>query len=153
MSARPTIGDIVEIPTPKGLAYAQYTHFDQRDGQLIRVLPGLFQQRPDSFTQIVEAEERFYVFFALNAAVRQGIVRIVGREPVPPRAERFPLMRMRGIPYPSGGHSGWWLRDEHREWPVGNLTQEQRRLSIAQVPSYPVLAEMIAEGWQPSDDV
>jgi len=46
MPRRVKIGDIIEIPTSKGLAYAQYTHnHKQRPhfGALIRVLDGLFE--------------------------------------------------------------------------------------------------------------
>lgn len=35
------IGDIVEIKTPAGLGYLQYTHDAGTNGELVRVLPGL----------------------------------------------------------------------------------------------------------------
>ena len=39
----PRFGDVIEIATDKGLAYAQYTHEEPRFyGSLIRVLPGVF---------------------------------------------------------------------------------------------------------------
>jgi hypothetical protein len=45
---RPEIGDIIEIKTPKGLAYAQYTHRDALYGNLLRVLPGLYERQPNT---------------------------------------------------------------------------------------------------------
>lgn len=41
------IGDIVEIRTLRGFAYAQYTHEPAEFGSLIRVLPGL--QQPERY--------------------------------------------------------------------------------------------------------
>ena len=42
---RPRIGDVVEISTPRGLAYAQFTHKHDappKFGALIRVAPGYY---------------------------------------------------------------------------------------------------------------
>ena len=62
---RPRLGDVIEIETPKGLAYAQYTH-EHRDppryGSLLRILPGIYSQRPSDFAALVAEEERFSVF-------------------------------------------------------------------------------------------
>jgi hypothetical protein len=51
-------------------------------GSLIRVLPGFYRERPDNFNALVDAEERFSVFFPLGAALNRGIFRIVASEPV-----------------------------------------------------------------------
>ena len=82
---RPQIGDLIEIETPRGYAYAQYIYKHReppRMGSLIRVLPGFFRERPDDFSALVETEERFSVFFPLGAALNRGIFRIVANEPV-----------------------------------------------------------------------
>jgi hypothetical protein len=58
---RPQIGDVIEIPTPRELAYAQYTQEHReppRHGSLLRVLPGLYGRRPDDLRTLVE-QERF----------------------------------------------------------------------------------------------
>lgn len=47
---RPKFGDIFEIPTKKGLAYGQYTHFHEENyGELVRVFDKLFRKRADRF--------------------------------------------------------------------------------------------------------
>ena len=51
MPNRVQIGDIIEIPTTKGLAYAQYTHQHPTHGGLIRVFDVLFENRPGNFTE------------------------------------------------------------------------------------------------------
>jgi ribosomal protein L34E len=69
---RPRIGDVIEIETPKGLAYAQYTYKHDtppRYGALLRVLPGLYEARPSDFSDLVQQDERFYVFFPLGSLV------------------------------------------------------------------------------------
>jgi hypothetical protein len=77
-----------------GWPTAQYTH-EHRDhpryGSLLRVLPGLFAERPASFERLVSEEERFSVFFPLGAATNRRIVRIVANEPIPEAKRRFPV--------------------------------------------------------------
>jgi hypothetical protein len=125
---RPAIGDIIEIRTPKGLAFAQFSHNDPDYGSLIRILPGVFDRRPNAFADLVRSEERFHIFFPLRVAVSRGIVEIVGTEPVPERDQRMPLMRVAGARDRSGKVLNWWLRDGEREWPVESLTADQQRL-------------------------
>jgi hypothetical protein len=53
----PRLGDVIEIPTDRGLAYAQYTH--EAKGfyeSLIRVLLGLFASRPSDLRSLVNGE-------------------------------------------------------------------------------------------------
>src|SRR5205085_10467885 len=94
---RPRLGDVIEIETPKGLAYAQYTH-EHRDppryGSLLRILPGIYSQRPSDFAALVAEEERFSVFFPLGAALRRRIVfRIVADEAIPAGKSGFSTFR------------------------------------------------------------
>lgn len=145
---RPRIGDVVELKTPAGLAYAQYTHRHDtppRYGALIRVLPGTFDKRPETFTELVRQKERFFVFFPLGAACSRGITTIVANEEVPPAARLFPILRSRVYEGPS-----WWLWDGEREWRVFEQTPEIAALSIHQVVNDTMLADMIADGWSPS---
>src|SRR5712692_3783054 len=63
------IGDVIEIPTTKGLAYAQYTHQHRTHGGLIRVIEPLFQSRPREFSELAKGPARFSTFFPVTAAV------------------------------------------------------------------------------------
>ena len=61
---RKKIGDVIEIPTSKGLAYVQYTHYHQAPpvyGSLIRVLKGFYKARPSEqeLAQIIVQPHRF----------------------------------------------------------------------------------------------
>lgn len=59
------------------------------------MLPGLFVERPKSFSELVEQEERFSVFLPLGAALSRGTFRIVASESVPKDKESFPIFRSR----------------------------------------------------------
>lgn len=144
---RPKIGDVVEISTPSGCAYAQFTHKHPTHGALIRILPGLFQQRPADFSSLVQQGEQFITFFPLGAACNRQIVRVVAEESIPPKAQKFPLFR-NGVRAPDGLVHTWWLWDGEREWKIGALNPEQRHLPIRGVWSDTLLVERILSGWR-----
>jgi hypothetical protein len=150
----PQIGDVIEIRTPNGLAYIQYTH-EHRDpprmGSLLRVLPGVFDQQPD-LASLVEQEERFSVFFPLHAALRRGIFRIVASEPIPPNKRQFPIFRSQARDELSAGP--WYYWDGKREWRESRRrrTPEWRRRALNEVWNDTLLVDRIASGWSPPDD-
>jgi len=80
--ARIKEGDIFEINTPKGKAYLHYIYKDKTIGDLIRVLPGLYSERPANFDKLAGSEERYMVYFPLSAANKQNIIEQVGHYPV-----------------------------------------------------------------------
>lgn len=147
------MGDVIEIPTSNGLAYAQITHKVPSYGSLIRVLPGLFEVRPSRLDDITVLTERFYIFFPAGAAVHRGLVAVIGNVPVPTRAQPFPLLRQRGYIEPGGKVRDWWLWDGTNSWRVGQLTTEQRALSLGEIWNDTLLIERILDGWKPQDAV
>jgi hypothetical protein len=72
--AQPKIGDIVEIKTARGLAYAQYINKHKMYGALLRLLNGLYERRPSDLGSLASSETRFVTFFPLAAAAKQRIV-------------------------------------------------------------------------------
>lgn len=150
--AVPSIGDLIEIPTARGLAYAQYTHKKEQWGALIRVLPGFHASRPPDLEAVARQEEAFSTFFPLNAAVARGIFKTVGKAAVPPRAQKFPLFRAAGGIDREGRVLNWFLWDGEREWRIDGLTDEQRRLPIRGVWTDLLLIQRIEEGWTPATD-
>lgn len=89
----PRLGDVIEISTPEGLAFAQFTHKHARYGALLNVLPGTFAERPDSFQALLDEQPQFTTFFPLSAACAKGIVRIAGNEQIPTSEDVFPTFR------------------------------------------------------------
>src|SRR5256885_15709715 len=70
----PRIGDVIEIPTAKGLAYAQFTHKMPVYGRFIRVVEGIWRARPHALDEIVNAPTRFSIFFPVAAPLNHKTV-------------------------------------------------------------------------------
>ena len=152
-SKHPIIGDVVEISTPKGFAYAQYTHKHPQYGALLRILPGVYESRPAELSDLVTMLERFVVFFPLGSAVSRHIVSIVAHCPVPAESQKFPVFRS-GVKNPETGRvDTWWLWDGKQEWKAGKLTKEQEMLPIRGIWNDTLLIERIVRGWSPADEV
>jgi len=149
---RVKIGDIIEITTSKGLAYAQYTHRHKQYSALIRVLEGLFESRPKDFATLVKQRHRFVTFVPLQAAVNREIFSIVGNEEVPEEAKEFPIFRAGVIDQETMKVATWWLWDGEKEWRIGELTPEQRSFPIASVWTPVALVQRIESGWTPETD-
>ncbi len=149
---RARIGDVVEITTSKGLAYAQYTHEytkPPRYGSLVRVLRGVYPQRPSDISALIRQKELFVTFFQLNAELRRtdSLFRVIGSEPIPEWAIPFPVFR-NGVPDRDRIVRDWWLWDGEKEWKVGKMTLEQiRSYPGLGLMNTPALMEMIENGW------
>lgn len=154
---RPRIGDVIEISTLKGFAYAQFTHKHAGNGALIRILPGIFQVRPGEFATLVLQPPQFSTFFALGAACSRKIVAVVASEVVAPHSCDFPTFRncnwyrdQAGQLHVSRYH---WLWDGQREWRVESLSLEQlREYPPLGIPNDTLLVERILKGWRHEDD-
>lgn len=152
MAKRVKLGDIIEIPTSKGLAYAQFSHLHPRYNALLRILPGLFDLRPADLSSIVESPEVFVPFFPLQAAINQDIFEVAGNHPVPDFAKSFPLFRAGVIDPATKKVNIWWLWDGTKEWKVGEITPEQRNLPLRGIWNDTLLIERIESGWTPATD-
>lgn len=151
------LGDVIEIPlSRKSLAYAQYTHY-HRDppvfGHLIRVLPGIFRKRPESFADLVQQQERFYTFFPAGPAVHRGWVTIVAHEEIPERCRAFPVFKSTNALGPTRD-TNWFIWDgKSHAVKVDKLTSDQFDLPIKEIIPLDVLVERIESGWSPRDEV
>ena len=146
------IGDVIEIKTRNGLAYAQYTHKHKQYGALLRVFSVISDSRPVDFEFLVMDEPWFMCFFPLSAAVKKEIVSVVANVAITLEAKRFPVFRSGVVDSSTGKVANWWLWDGENEWMVGSLTAEQRRLSIRGVWNDTFLIERIESGWSPEYD-
>ncbi|HEV2147519.1 MAG TPA: hypothetical protein VGR37_08980 [Longimicrobiaceae bacterium] len=151
MAGTVRIGDIVEITTRKGLAYAQYTHKHPQFGALLRVLRGLHSERPANFHALAEEHPQFSTFFPLQAAWNRGIVQIVSNVPVAEHAAAFPIFRD-GVQDPYTGRVRWWLWDGETEWSVDELTAEQEKAPIREIINDTLLIERIESNWSSERD-
>jgi hypothetical protein len=149
---RVKIGDVVEIPTKRGLFYAQYTHKHQQYGALLRIFGENYSTRPAEFAEIVRNRPVFMTFFPLGVTVSRGIFSIVANVDLPEDSRPFPTFRA-GIADPATGKVRvWWLWDGQREWRVDELTLDQRSFSILGVCNAAFLIKRIESGWTPETD-
>ena len=161
------IGDVVEITTPNGFAYAQLTHDHPEHGAVLRILPGLYESRPADLAALVRQRERYVTRYALHYALRLILMddefdeapklAIVNEMfPVPERNRRFPLFRSPKAPDPVTGEiSSWFLWDGRghtmaRE--IEQLTAEHLDLPLGVIPDHRQFIEQIVSGWSPRDD-
>lgn len=152
---RPNVGDIIEIVTPNGLAFAQYINYDKKrhQGTLLALLPGLFAERPDSIETLVAQNPLYFFFYPLGAALRQGLVEFVTNIPVPAFNNSFPLMRCKGMIEKDGKVTNWWLWDGDKMWRVEQLSPEDYQLSTDGVWGHELLIQRIVDGWTPAQDI
>jgi hypothetical protein len=149
------LGDVIEIPlSANRLAYAQFVYNNREPpgfGNLVRVLPGIFDRRPESFGEVVQQRERFVAYFPAQAAVRLGIVAIVAHEEIPGRFHSLPLFRACNQNFKTGEKT-WYLCDG-KPTKLGKLPQKYYDLPIEEIVSFDVLVERIGSGWSPRDEV
>jgi len=144
--ARP--GDILEVITPRGLAYVQYAGKHPKYGTAIRVLPGFFAVRPKDWAGLV-SQEGYFTFYPVGVAVAQGAVTIAAHEPVPPGRELPSRFRRAGWRTPEGRVTTWLICDGTQETRRTELSEEERRLFIASIWNHEFLVERLVEEWRP----
>jgi hypothetical protein len=149
---RVKLGDIIEIRTPGGVAYAQYINRHRMYGALLRVFSTLHKARPAKVQLILNDDVQFVCFFPLQAAVNQDIVTPVGNAPVPPDAAAMPVFRNGVMDPDTGKVAVWWFWDGENEWKVGALTDEQKKMPILGCWNDTFLIERIVSGWRPEND-
>lgn len=145
------VGDLVEISTANGLAYALVTHQHLQWGTLLRVLEGQHKTRPANISTLATDKVQFSTFFPLNAAIARKLVSIVGNVDLPKHLKPFPIFR-NGVAEPATKKvQNWWLWDGKREWPVGQITPEQHKMPIRQIVNDTMLRSLIERKWTEGD--
>lgn len=158
LKRKAAIGDILEIKTPSGLAYIQYTHEHPDMGALVRILPGLFERRPKDFTDIARQRELYSTFYTLRYALPKGETEVVSHQPVPDWTKSYPMMRHSDGADATGKSHSWSILRADMPLTVENLkkapkykvlTSELEKLSIDGLWSHPLLVKRLAQGWTP----
>ncbi|WP_309896649.1 ribonuclease E inhibitor RraB [Archangium sp.] len=150
--ARP--GDVLEIRTPRGLAYIHYTYYSRKPyREAIRVLPGFFTERPSEFTALINSPRAYFAFYPAAAAASQGLVEVVAEHPLAPGQDFPAIYRRAGARSREGGVLAWLICEGTKETLVRELSEEQRHLPIASFWSHDVLVTCIAEEWRPEQDI
>jgi hypothetical protein len=64
------IGDVFVISTKKGNAYLQFVYDNKNICELVRILPGLYQQQPD-ISKLVLLKEKYCIHFPIKGAAKK----------------------------------------------------------------------------------
>ena len=154
MACKLGIGSIVEIATPRGYAYAQYTLRHANYGHLIRVMKGLYEDPQTDLDFLVNKTTLFFIFFPLAKALKEKVVKCIGERPVPDSAAKFPTFKQ-GTPHPKTKQvSTWHFWDGENRWskPNSELTEEEKNYSLLCIASLDALHYRIENQWTPRQD-
>lgn len=144
-------GDIIEVRTPRGLAYAHYTAKHPEYGEAIRVLPGFFEARPEDWSTLL-AHEGYFTFYPVGPAVSQGLVEIAANQPILPGREVPSTFRRYGWITREGQVKTWLINDGTRDIVRTELSAEERRMPLAEVWNHAFLIERLVEEWHPEQE-
>src|ERR1700754_4897300 len=95
MAQKIKLGDVLQVLTSEGVAYALVTHKHSQFGFLIRVYSGFYAQKPRDFALVVAGEPQFSAFFVVQSAVNEGLLSVVANVPVAQSLQEFPTFRSR----------------------------------------------------------
>jgi hypothetical protein len=145
MAKKVKLGDILQVLTSQGVAYAQVTHKNPEYGFLIRVFPGFYNQQPVDFSTVVNSEPQFSAFFVVQSAVNQGLLTVVENVPVPERLQVFPTFRSR-----AGGPGGslWLWNGNELSRLERALNSEEQKYPTRGIISAPLLVERIEKNYK-----
>ncbi len=152
-------GDIFEIKTNKGLAYIQYVN-EYTDppyyGSLIRILDGIFSERPTSFADLVSKSELFYCFAPLMYKNQQKYFKKIGNEPVPKKFKTFPPFRMAGLnrDWDTGiVNDDWWIWENGVETKVGPINDRIKKIENLGATNLKAVKNAIERGYLPEKSI
>ena len=108
-------GDIVEVETPRGLAYVQITHNHPSYPEVARALTGPYEPGADA-AALARLDTRFVAMIPLAGAVDSGFIsaRLLGNAPVPDGLKAFPKFKMSILDKHEGKRENvayWWFWD------------------------------------------
>jgi hypothetical protein len=147
--ARP--GDILEVATPRGLTYVQYTAKHPEYGAAIRVFPGLFfKARPQDWSPLL-THASYFTFYPVGTAVSQGAVEIVANLPLPPEGGLPTRFRRAGWRTKEGKVTLWFICEGGQETRRTELSEEEKKLPIASIWNHEFLVHRLVEEWRPEN--
>src|SRR5262249_52950294 len=152
------LGDIIEIKTARGFAYAQYVNHKPKYGPLMRILPGTFPQRLKHFEQIVRERGSYCCFWNPKSALAKRTVKLVGNLAIPSEYLKMPTFKWGLASITTGRVAEWsiWNGSDQRRGflgsrPVRRLTRAQKRYPIDELVPLEYVVARIERGWRPED--
>lgn len=129
-------GDIVEIETPKGLAYVQLTHTHPSYPPVVKFLKGGYKKRPDNVLSLSNKGEETVAMVPLSGVLRKLKLRHskVGATEIPQGQRKFPTFRT-PIRDKKGQIIYWWFWDGQGLTYSSELDEVQETLPLREVMS------------------
>lgn len=151
---RVALGDLFEIRTRRGLAYAQLSHEHSEAGRILRVLPGFFPSRPPDLDAIVAGETAWFAQLNPVYALAQGTFSgIVGRYQIPEHAQEFPGFKDAERDPRTGAIKGWEVWKGGRVRFRRKLNAEQHGYSPDGQMSDEFFLTLLEYGFRAGDDL
>lgn len=149
-TSRATLGDVYEFETSDRYYYAQFINYHETLGYLLRLINGAFPKQARIETlQTLPTSYRF--FYALPAAIKLQLIKIVGNLEVPPQETALPNMRTPLLL--ERGKARWEISGPTiKRHVVESLSENDRRLTVAEIVGHPIVVERLMLGWKPEKD-
>lgn len=146
-------GDVFQVSLSNGYGFIQCVkEAPKTECEIIRALSGVYNERDiENLDKIVEKKELFFLQLPIKYAIKQGLIKPMGKFSVPVGSEAPRFFRTEHV---IGAESvGWHIVDSEtlqRSF-VKELSLEDRELSEWDIISIPDLAEKIETGWTPKN--
>lgn len=143
-------GDVFQISLTKGCGFVQCVkEAPKTDCEVIRVLPGIYDCYNVNISTIAEEKELFFIQLPIKYAIKQNLLKYVGKYPVPTNSTApryFRTEHVMGVEF-----VGWYIVDSEtlKRKLVKKLSSEEIKLSEWDIIAIPDLVERIESGWRP----
>jgi hypothetical protein len=129
-------GDIFEMKTSKGLAYFQFILENLTFGEMIRIIPGRFEDRPVDFEALVAADGGWTCFFPVAESVLHGQLECVAAQPLPPEFRIPESYKVAGASNAQGQTLNWWIITDGKAGRVEVLSKDQSEFPVPALYSF-----------------
>lgn len=149
MAPSVSVGDILEVVCPTGVAYVSYAGRHETLGDGIWVVPRVFAEPTDDW-HAVFAGDGYFAFYPAQTALRRKLVRKVGYSIDAIRP--LPAKRRMAASLDEREPVTTWLiveGDARIARSADQLDQDERRLPLAEIWNHPYLIEAITSGRMP----
>jgi hypothetical protein len=140
-------GEILEVPVGNRFGYVQFLGEHREYGDAVLVNPTLHDRQahfPSGFFS-----SGYVTFYPAGVSVSQKLVEVVAQSSPPQLPKRY---RRPKATLEDGAVESWVIEGGWRNIVKQTLTDDERRLPIAEVSNLDFLRKRIANGWTPEKD-
>jgi hypothetical protein len=139
-------GEILEVPVGKRFGYVQFLGEHREYGDAVLVNPTLHDRQAHFPTGFFSSG--YVTFYPAAVSVSQKLVEVVAQSSPPSLPKRFRRPKSER----DGAVESWVIEGGWRNVVRQTLTDEERKLPIAEISDHDFLRQKIANGWTPETD-